>query len=107
MNVLESIAELENIPQVLSILMSADNALDYNKEKLIEQYCKGGSELSALALTLCGYANEELVYEFVEKGTKIKEFLKNVACNDKESIPLIIRVINLAYINQRIRHQHE
>ena len=105
MNILSKVSGLDNIPQVLSILMSADNALNYNKEKLLSKYVEGVTEEEAIALELCGTSGKELVLGFIQEGLFVEKFFTNISFNSERCIPLIVRAINLAYINHRIKQQ--
>jgi len=107
MNILAGLKGLNNVPQALILLISAGNAVGYNKEQLLSHYKPGISEVRAIALELCGGANEKIAVEFMTEGNCIEEFFNNVSYNSEQSIPLIMRAINLAYVNYKLNNEFE
>jgi hypothetical protein len=99
---LEQLANCTTIEEAVMLLLSFDNALSYNKEALLEKYVTE-EEAIAIALFLCGTSGCELVHAFID-GHRLQEFLANVAYNAVESVPYILRAIQLR--RQKVAEQH-
>lgn len=93
---MELLDNITTIEEAIIALLSHPNALKYDKDALTKRFTKEFTEEKMLALSLCGTANGHIALGFM-KGTKsaIKPFLANVADNGEQSIPLIIRAINI------------
>ena len=76
-------------------LLRQPNCLHYNKAELLAKYVEGVSEVTAIALELCGTSGEELATDFMEGKDVIDKFLENVSFNGERSNPLILRAINI------------
>lgn len=101
MNLLNQLQYVSSTEEALSILLSAENALDYNKEELLDKFVEGVTEEEALALELCGISGEDLVLSLIKNGKYEMEFLRDISFNSDRCIPLIIRVLNLFLINRK------
>lgn len=97
--ILSSLSNHTTIEQILPILLASPNALSYNSKELLDNYTEGVSEIKALGLYLCGTSGYRLVESFIN-GKSEKEFIANIQFNSDNSIPLIIRVINLRLSNR-------
>jgi hypothetical protein len=102
MNKLKKIAGMNSIPQALEILLSAENALDYNEEELLNKFPEGTTEKEAIASELCGL-NKEVVLGFIKNLMLAERFFTNVAFNSESHIPLVIRAINMAKAEEYLK----
>jgi hypothetical protein len=96
MNIIEQLRGVGSVEQGLAILLQSPNALDYSREELLKGYVEGVSEMKALALTLCGTANQQLAITVMSFNSNPLEFFNNVSYNGYNSIPLVVRVLNIA-----------
>jgi len=89
-----------NVQDALVILLTSPNALDYNElaEELYNDM-PNTTPIQRLASTLCGTSNKIMASMFMN-GSDMPQFIDNVAYNSNDSIPLIVKAIQLHYMNK-------
>jgi hypothetical protein len=86
--------------EALPILLSFDNSLDYNdKADALYEKMPCTTPTKRIALTLCGNAHKTMARLFMD-GYDMPNFIDNVAHNSEESIPLIVKAIQLHFANK-------
>lgn len=98
---LEKLANCTTIEEAVMFLLSFDNALSYNKDALLEKYVEGVTEQEAIGLFLAGTSGERIVLDFI-KGEKPFDFFYNCSFNSVQSVPLILRAIQLRMMIDKI-----
>lgn len=81
--------------------LSEDNALQYDPKEVGH---KSGytDELKKIALYLCGGANFQIAFDFMEGSqSNIDEFFDNVKFNGKHSVPVIVKAIQIHIWNRK------
>lgn len=101
MNLLKKLKHISSTEEAISILLSAENALRYNRKKLLAEYAVGVTEEEALAIELCGTSGKDMVLSLINEGKYEMEFLRDASYNTERCIPLVLRVLNLFLIRNK------
>jgi hypothetical protein len=91
----------KSVKDALPILLSAENALDYGNmlEELYYTF-PNRTWTKRIAEYLCGTSGRIMAINFMVGYGDGEEFINNVAYNSEDSIPVIIKAIQLHYMNE-------
>ena len=94
---------MKRVQEELVNYLMKDNSLEYDP-KIVGHKSGYTDELKKIALHLCGGANFQVAFDFME-GSKsmIDPFFDNVKFNGKESNPIIVKAIQLHLWNRKYR----
>ena len=85
----------------LARYIAYNGALDYTPD-MVRCDPSRQDEISYIANYLCGFANERIAINYMNGFTQYEEaFLDNVSYNSIESVPVIVRAIQIHLQNKR------